>query len=287
MRPTPLIALACLAALPLAGCRAHDEPNPAFTLAPETQRELMRTLGDRPVTLERPLLVIGGYRAPDPLVGSLRHRLLELTGAEPDEIVTASTFLYSRMEDAAQNALRVAEERFGTGEDGETVEVDVVGVSMGGLVARLAALPPEYRGFGGPRLRINRLFTIATPHRGSLLAEKMPIDQAVQDMLPASIFLTELEERLGEADYELLCYAALGDNVVPARWASPVGHPLHWVPGDRVGTHLKVHEQPLILLDIARRLRGEAPIATGTTPLPDSAYPATAPDREPGAHPDA
>ena len=94
----------------------------------------------------------------------------------------------------------------------------MLGLSMGGLVARHAALPRE----DGRRLNVARLFTIATPHRGARLADfrlsLLPVwDQKVLSMTTASPFLARLDaaER-----------AAWGDGGADPRHAAPRVEPL-------------------------------------------------------------
>ena len=73
------------------------------------------------------------------------------------------------------------------------------------MAARFAADRLE-----GRRLRIRRLITIGTPHRGAVLAPANPLveDRAVQDMYPGSLFLTRLDEAY-RGDYPIVAYARL------------------------------------------------------------------------------
>lgn len=146
---------------------------------------------------------------------------------------------------------------------------------MGGLVARLAALAPEAREPFGiptelPRLNIARLFTLATPHRGASLAGIVALDAAARDMKPGSPFLRDLDA--AEPDprlYEMVCYARLRDAWVGATNTAPPGTNPIWVPTPaRNLAHLTVSRDRRILLDIARRLRGEPPLALEPSPPP-------------------
>ena len=114
--------------------------------------------------------------------------------------------------------------------------------------------------------------TIATPHRGALLAENTPIieDRAVTDMYRSSLFLVKLEEAY-KGDYEIIPYARLNDGVVGTINTAPPGRTPIWVSGPVVGgSHLTINEDKRILADIARRLRGEEPRGVEGEPLPPS-----------------
>ena len=92
------------------------------------------------------------------------------------------------------------------------IEVDVVAISMGGLIARYAAMPlPD----DSRQLRIRRLFTISTPHRGAKLAALPTFDQRQIDMRPGSAFLASLDDALADADYDLLPYVRGEADGVP------------------------------------------------------------------------
>jgi pimeloyl-ACP methyl ester carboxylesterase len=147
-----------------------------------------------------------------------------------------------------------------------TVEVDVIGFSMGGLVARHAARPNSL----GKRLNIRRLFTISSPHRGARLASLPTVDQRMIDMRPGSAFLADLNSHLSEADYELLAYTRLGDMIVGPENAAPPGMSPWWVANASFSlAHISAGADPRILADIARRLRNEPPFTTTpASPLP-------------------
>jgi hypothetical protein len=128
---------------------------------------------------------------------------------------------------------------------------------MGGIVSRHAARPRE----DGRRLRVRRLFTIASPHRGARMATLPTLDRRQIDMRPGSPFLAELDGALEQADYELVTYARLGDAVVGAANSAPHGRDPWWVDCPPLGfAHLGAGHDHRILADIARRLRGEEPL---------------------------
>ena len=189
--------------------------------------------------------------------------------------------------------LRVAQavdRAFPSDDSNQTVEVDVIGLSMGGLVGRYCAAEfvpagetpssqPSPGGRGsksGKRLRIRRLFTTSSPHLGAVRAERLPqLLELQRDMTPGS----ELYERLERAEasagasgtrYELVPYVRLGDDVVGSANAAPKGRTAWWVtnpPGQFA--HVGAMTDPRILADVVRRLRGEKPITKEpAAPLP-------------------
>ncbi|TVQ30881.1 MAG: hypothetical protein EA376_11495 [Phycisphaeraceae bacterium] len=152
-----------------------------------------------------------------------------------------------------------------------TTEVDVVAVSMGGLVARLGATEAFAEGEEGrKRLRIRRLFTMATPHRGAALADLLALDSAASDMKRDSLLLRALDEALPSSEYEIIPYARTRDWTVGASRAAPPDCEPIWVDGPAFLSHATIAMDGRILIDIARRLRGEWPLAfRGSAPPMD------------------
>jgi hypothetical protein len=211
-----------------------------------------------PVALLRPVLVLAGWRSPHTLAYLLARRLRHLTGAPRESMAWLSYPAGSDIAPLADRAARVALERFGD----RYVAIDVVAVSMGGLVARFAAMPDRE-----PRLRIARLMTLGTPHRGAKLAEHVQVDSASRHMMPGSEFLAALDAAYEHADYTLIPYAATGDWLVGASNTSPLGSDPIWFEGHPLLAHQMITHHAGIIVDIARRLRGEAPIAD-PSPVP-------------------
>jgi hypothetical protein len=125
-------------------------------------------------------------------------------------------------------------------------------------------------GCGHAVLRIRTLFTLATPHRGALLAGLVRPDRAARQMRPGADTLNRLHRLSG--GYELVPYAMLRDWWVGSTRAAPDGHVPIWVDpqtaGERFASHFAINRQPLIVADIARRLRGEDPLARPGPPPP-------------------
>jgi len=250
---------ASLACLCVVGCASRS--NPSFPLTTAEAKAALRQMREDPRPLERPVVVAAGLLDPgfdvQRIAGSLRR---VSTG---DDMVTSVTFMSlttDSFDGCRDYLIERVEQAFGTTRTRDTIEVDVIGFSMGGLVARHASRP---RSDGGKRLAIRRLFTISTPHCGARLAELPTLDQRTIDMRADSDFLAALNEALADADYELFCYTRLGDWIVGVENAAPPGQTAWWVPSPPMSfAHLGAATDARILADIARRLRGEAPLTT-------------------------
>jgi pimeloyl-ACP methyl ester carboxylesterase len=149
---------------------------------------------------------------------------------------------------------------------GWTLPVDVVGVSMGGLAARVAASPlTDAAGAPARRLNIVRLFTISSPLRGAILAERMPawleqIDPITLEMRPGSTLLTQLDE--SSQLYPIYSYVRLRDVQVGPAYAAAAGQTPWWLPVPPLAqTHADAFLDPRILGDIVRRLGGLPPLS--------------------------
>jgi pimeloyl-ACP methyl ester carboxylesterase len=148
-----------------------------------------------------------------------------------------------------------------------TAEVDVVGASLGGLVARYAAAPPQSSEGNRKRLRIARLFTISSPHDGANLAESVALTQFHRDLRPNSAFLRRLAESDPHPTYELYPYVHLGDEIVGEQHAAPAGTNPLWLSNPPLApAHLSAMLDERILADISRRLRGEEPLSHPPSP---------------------
>ena len=235
-------------------------PNPSFpTTRDEAQADLRRMAADRR-PLERPLVVLAGIGDPRISSGAL------IRGLEPGvtgTIIEISFFNEFTFDGCRQLLLRELASALGVVPE-HLPEVDVVAFSMGGLIARHAAIPDE----AGRRLPIRRLYTVATPHEGARLAGiPLGLPQG-EDMTPTSDFIDLL--RRAPRTYELVCYARLDDITVGEEFAAPEGEPLWWVPTPSgEWSHMAAFNDPRIIADIARRLRGERPLTRPpAAPLP-------------------
>lgn len=238
--------------------------NPLFPVTRSEAQADLRRMASIPVRLERPVVVLGGWRSPPPLAMLLAQRLREVTSGREQDFLSISYPLQTDLEQIARRVVEQVQKTWPSDDPSATVEVDVVGVSMGGLVARLAAMPSSER----RQLRIRRLFTLATPHRGARLAGRIAPDGAARDMRPGSDFLERIDDALPRSEYDLLCYAHLNDQMVGATNASPTGIDPIWVSGTLAFSHYTTTTDRRIRADLARRLRGEKPLALGTSRPP-------------------
>ncbi|MCH8164791.1 MAG: hypothetical protein IH889_04210 [Planctomycetes bacterium] len=235
--------------------------NPSFGLSITDAKAILRDMRMDPKPLERPVIVAGGIFDPGIIAQGIASKLRRLT-TDGDRIISVSFtgFSADTFDECRDRLIEAIERRFPSDNPAETVEVDVIGFSMGGLVARHAARPREV---AGKRLNARRLFTISTPHRGARQAGLPTWDQRTIDMRADSAFLGGLDTDLPGAEYELYPYVRLGDMIVGQENAAPVGQTPWWVPNAPFAfAHLWAGSDRRILADIARRLRGEAPFAT-------------------------
>lgn len=270
--------LAVLLALAAIGCSADQPLNSSFAITHADAKQALRDMEAEPVEPRRPVLVLGGWIDPGFATGHLTRQLKRVLG--DGQVVDVSFAFCGSFDSCRDRLMRRLEETLPSDEPGWTTEVDVVAVSMGGLVARYAAAPPppppevdgnseadDESGSDAPphrRLRIARLFTIATPHRGARMAVLPTFDRLQIDMRPGSPFIQALDEALAGGDYELVPYVRLGDLTVGQANAAPPGVTPWWVATPCCqGGHLDAYRDPRIVADIARRLRGEAGYTAG------------------------
>jgi len=260
-----LVAISLATALGAAGCAARAPQNPSFPISVDDARAALREMEAAPRPLERPVVVLGGFA--DPGVGAFVWDR-EVRRWSSDARVIGVSFTFRRDFDQCRRDVIAAVDRaFPTSDPDETIEVDVIGTSMGGLVARYAAapVPGERR-----RLRVARLFTIASPHRGAELAGRLPpLTRLQRDMRPGSPFLRRLADAetraaaTGDA-YEIVPYVRLGDRTVGCDNAAPPGANPWWLANRPLEPpHSAASLDPRIRADVARRLRGETPLTIG------------------------
>ncbi len=266
-----LIAFGCFCTASLPGCINMGVENPDLIAAFAQIDNHIQKMKDAPKPLERPLVVMSGYHGPAWYAEDYAARIRALTGATPDQTVSVGYPLEQDFNTIAKRAIEQIEAKFPSTSEAETIEVDVVGISMGGLLARAMAIAPfppaSFNGDAQPtppakRLRIKRLFTLASPHRGARMAQHIALDAAATDMTPGSAFLRAVNEAgVTGRDYELICYGRLRDGIVGIENTSPPGEQPIWVSGTLAWSHETITMDQRILADIARRLRSEEPLA--------------------------
>jgi len=269
----------------LVGCAANEPANPSFAVTEHEAYDALGQMRDNPVKLQRPVVVVDGWMNPGMASQHVAREIRRYTGDRRPQQVLAVSFLGLDSFEQCRARLieRVAAAHPGDA-PGWTGAVDVVGFSMGGLVARYAALPAgevnEEDGDGpspqhGPavRLRIARLITISTPHRGATLADMLPFDALARHMRQDAAFIHRLNAALPDAGYTIHPYVRLDDGIVGARRAAPPDQNPWWVPNPFLGdAHNGAHKDLRILADILRRLRGEPTFSdTPAAPVPGDA----------------
>lgn len=259
-------------------CRARV--NPAFCPTPEELDAQWAQLAATPYEHPRPVVVLCGWRAPLAALKSLRANLRALM---PGTRVLPIAFpRASSMQEADRATRNVLEAR-----NLADTPLDVVALSMGGLVARALAAGT----FAAP-IQIVNLFTFATPHRGAVLAKYIRPDAAARDMRPGSAFLQDLDAALDRAAFNLTPYGYLRDWWVGCENTAPPGHTPIWLDPlglrGRTLSHFMITTERRIILDVALRLRGLPPLST-PGPLPTlqsaSCQPASGPSADPVAIP--
>ena len=233
----------------------HEPPSPAAAAD-----DLARMQRD-PRPLLRPVLVFSGCG--DPGVVSLRTASRVRT-VSIDTPVEARQFLTAwTMEDCLVAARAAAEDLVAAADPpaaGGPLEIDIIGKSMGGLIAR--ELAREQAAAERPIVRVVRIFSIASPHRGARMATLPTVDPKVLDMRPGSDFLQRLDAEIaaGRAP-EIIAYTRTGDWMVGEENTAPAGGRVRVVPRPPLEFgHLQAGGDPRILADILRRLRGEPPL---------------------------
>jgi hypothetical protein len=217
--------------------------------------------------LSRPVVVVGGFLDANfsaPLFARYFNSI-----ARDGKVISVSVGTCQSFDECREKLIAAIDEAFPSTDPNWTSEVDVVGLSLGGLVARYAAVPsrdPEKP----RRLRIARLFTICSPHTGATLADRIALTEFHRDMRGGSQFLQYVAQYDSEAPYELYPYTYLDDDIVGAHYAAPPGVNPWWLanpPG--IAPHLQAMLDERILADISRRLRNEAALTRGpASPLP-------------------
>lgn len=238
--------------------------NPSFPVSPDEARIAIRAMQHDTRLFERPVVILSGYLDPGPGAAHAAELLREMT-PDPSQVIVVPFFSLSRFDSCRARVIERVQARFPSDDPARTVAVDVIGVSMGGLIARDAAIASDDH-HAGRVLRIERLFTIATPHRGADLAHLPTIDSRVVGMRPGSEFLLRLHEAaMAEAAsggaYPIVAYTRLDDEIVGEANTIPPRGELFWVPNEAWQfSHLQAQRDDRILADIARRLRGETPL---------------------------
>lgn len=259
------------------GCTADRPLNPTFPITHAEARADLRRMRASKRAFLRPVVVCAGIF--DPGAGSrwVARHLREMTST-PELVVDTGFFGCPTFDACRARVLERFTRRFPSPSGPlDSAETDAVGVSMGGVVARYAALSGTDSNTPGPRLNLRRLFTIGSPHHGAAWWDRALWDERGLDMKPGGPLINRLNaqwNRLRNAGspehYEVFAYVRLGDMIVgEANAAGPDGG-LWWTGNPALElAHMQAFDDPRIIADIARRLRGETPLTIEpAAPLP-------------------
>lgn len=263
-----LLKMSCILSVPFLFPACAGKPaNPSFQVTFSQAHKAVAEMRDEPRRLSRPLVIIGGFgdvNISPPLFKSFFQNI-----SCDSRIITVSVGLCQSFNECRQKVIEDVDRSCPSDDPMFTAEVDVVGASLGGLVARHAAAPSDDPSHPR-RLNVARLFSISSPHSGATLAQLIAVTSYHRDLRPNSAFLNRLAEQDADATYELYPYVRLHDEIVGAKNAAPPGMNPLWLPNPPLTlSHLGAMIDERILADIARRLRGEEPFAQApATPLP-------------------
>ena len=214
-----------------------------------------------PTALARPVVVIGGIG--DLGVGATYTGRWMKSRAGDRRVIGVSPGWALTFDDAAQAVVAAVERYYPSDDPTQTVPVDVIGLSMGGVNARHAAAPGGT--FKGKRLNVARLYTISSPGVGAVEADFFGplLFGTARAMRTGSPFMTRLADREQQVDaadrYPLVAYARANDRTVGKGVRLPPGSngQLIWlpVPWWNLSTHNFCYTDGRILNDILRRLR--------------------------------
>jgi pimeloyl-ACP methyl ester carboxylesterase len=248
------------------GCAAAPV-NPSFPLTTaEAHRAIAQMRANRR-ELQRPLVLIGGFA--DPAVAANYEEWFFGGVSKHAVLIPVSIGFCNSFAECREKVIAAVDAACPDGDPKWTAEVDVVGVSLGGLVARYAAAPsldPAHP----RRLRIARLFSISSPQSGAKLAETAGFTEFHREIRPGSEFLRSLAASDAQASYQIYPYTHLNDDIVGEVYSAPPGMTPYWLASDSVLlSHSNAMADDRILADIARRLRDEKPFSTyPPAPLP-------------------
>jgi len=263
-------ALAVLICASLIGCASPAPTNPSFPVSISAANEILDHAKSHPQPLNHPLVIVGGFMDPGIAPLLLKHQFAGFT--DDPRIISVSLGACFTFDDCRQQIIRAVDREFPTTDPTMTTEVDVIGNSLGGVAARFAAAEETDPHKPLRRLRIARLFTISSPHRGALAANfplhLLPIQIA---LIPNSPFIERLNSSANQNfQYPIYPYYRLGDTIIGNDNAAPPGHIAWWVPTPIFSwPHINAFSDPRIIADILLRLRGQTPLTSDpASPFP-------------------
>jgi hypothetical protein len=269
-----LIRIACLGLLAglllsAVGCSIGHKTNPSFDVGIEEAWAALEEMAAHPKKPQRPVLITGGWQGKD-LDGIRTYKLAAKALGEENLIVVTYGGITTMSDARTRTIQRVLEAAGPADAHGYTPKVDVIGISMGGTVARDAACPPRGQGIDDPhRLKIDTFYGISVPHRGVRLGVFGFYDSMAREMFRNSETNRRIEAYFKPGDYRIEDYGRLGDPWVGVENATVPGHYIRWLPNTTFGDAHLGFLDPRIVADIVKRIRGEEPFSTDTpAPIP-------------------
>ena len=218
MRRATLAVLVLTWGIFLSGCSAAEKKRSREVAMEQREAELeLKSMAETPKPLRRPVLLLTGWLEPPSNWNRFRTWLESSTVCSDREILCPDLRGPGGLAAAVEKVLSICADRG---------EVDVIAHSAGGLVAREAARGSR----GEKRLRIARLFAIATPHKGTPWGKFWPVlpyPLQAADCRPTSPFIASLDGDLSTASMPISTFWAEGDVVVPRESAQAVGAEHH------------------------------------------------------------
>jgi len=250
------------------GC-VTEPPDPVFPVRMEQAHQDLARMREKPVPLSRPLVIVGGYL--DPHISPPWEEVINDISIH-SVIIQVTLNNCGSFEECRDRIIVAVDKTCPSGDPIWTSRVDVVGLSLGGLAARYAAAPSQ-RANHSRRLNIARLFTISSPHTGAKIAFAA-ITPFQKDIKPHSDFLQYVARFDVSANYQLVAYVHLDDEIVGDRNAAPPGKNVYWLANTfPFLPHGGAISDERIVCDVARRLRGETPFTISPpAPLPQFAF---------------
>jgi len=260
--------LSLMAIIPLfTGC-ASAQNNPSFPVTLTAAHAAVMDMIHNPKPLPRPLVIIGGYEDPG-ILQMISSQYFQAIAQNP-KIITVSLNGCGSFDECRARILAAVDSACPSADPNWTADVDVVGISLGGLAARACAAPPQSTSIP-QRLKIIRLFTLSSPLAGAKVA-KLGFTSFQKEIRPDSDLQKYLTSVDPDPKYEIYSYVHLGDEMVGSENAAIPGRNPYWLPNIPL-VPLLPHEEMMIderaYADIARRLRGETPLTLpNPSPLP-------------------
>jgi hypothetical protein len=242
--------------------------NPSFQVTDSEAKAALDQMVHNPVHLKRPLVIIGGFLDPDISPTAFKDTF-ENVSIQPLIIRVNIGFCHS-FDQCRENVIAAVDAACPPSDPIWTQEVDVVGASLGGLVARYSYTPSNDPA-KPRRLKIARLYAISSPMAGAKLANAAGVSDYYRQMQPHSPFLTTLAAQDASVTYQLVCYGYLDDDIVGIDYSAPPGQTPYWLNDESIlPPHWAIMVDNRVLADIARRLRDEPPFShPPPAPIPE------------------